>query len=190
MINKNNCFHNALHINNDIDLSKEIICFGCNSENISGSIILDLNQELKNYKISMLSEAELSLSVSALNLYRSLPSDFFNNSKINSIFLIDSLNKVREGTAQMIPYNIVKDENEDMKVELLVINRSDISLCMPILPIKLKDVNGNIVAADIFNANINVDKQQISKLEIIIPKEKIKAADYDISKFDITFEAS
>lgn len=102
-------------------------------------------------------------------------------------FISENVN-LTQAQSRIIPYELQYKNVSEVSLTLITINKMEKLYNLPIIPIKIKDSNNNLVINDIFTVNIKDKPNKISVYNLDIPINDINATEFDISQWKVEFK--
>lgn len=148
----------------------------------STTINIKSNQLVCNNSMSTIAYKNLYLAGS-----EPIMEQFVEDGPISYQAFIDANMNIKDGESYTKAFSFSKKNEANYELTLITVNKQDMLLEIPVLPIKITDNNGNVIFKDFVNVDINAVPYKFAVNIVDIPTEKFLVKEFDLSTWEVMF---
>lgn len=175
----------------------ESICISVNSVNTGeNSLLLDAKDYIVDNNdviVLNLAKGKLREEIKEIvddNFIRklhSVPRNISNTELIKIQRFVENHCQLKKGQCKIYAYNLLVEDNMDLTLTLLIVNRDNFPIELDDYAIKIYDANNKLIVDGKFNVNTSTHPERISIKTITISKDNLIDKDIDLNAWRIIF---
>lgn len=151
----------------------------------------DISSTTINFKSNQLVCNNSMSTIAYKNLYLAgsepIMEQIVEDGPISYQAFIDANMNIMDGESYTKAFSFSKKNEANYELTLITVNKQDMLLEIPVLPIKITDNNGNVIFKDFVNVDINAVPYKFTVNIVDIPTEKFLVKEFDLSTWEVMF---